>query len=152
MLLTLLSSPILVGMFAEVGVIEALLACYFAAKPRGEHYPLILRLQLYLSHYEALVVAMELINLDGVTLIVDIVAHLINHSALSKLQKLLSLLDIYLLLPLIARETAVTRGSLDSEPCPTITNAHTNSTFTRSDIALNEVHRVVGELSKLAHN
>ena len=113
-LLSLLFEPFTIGMGTKMRVVESLLSRYLAAKPLGEHYPLILRLQLYLGHNKALVVAMELINLDGVTLIVDIVAHLINHSTLSKLQKFHSLLDIYLLLPLIARETAVKRGSLDS--------------------------------------
>ena len=113
-LLSLLFEPFTIGMGTKMRVVESLLARYLAAKPLGEHYPLIFRLQLYLGHNKALVVAMELINLDGVTLIVDIVAHLINHSTLSKLQKFHSLLDIYLLLPLITRETAVKRGSLDS--------------------------------------
>ena len=139
-------------MLAEVGVVEALLARHLAAYPRGELYPLFLRRKLHFGNDKALILAKELINLDGVARIVDIVAHLVYNCALGELQQLRSLLHINFPLPFVAREASVTRWALDGKPRATLANAHTHRTLARGDIALNKVHRVVGEVFILAHN
>ena len=72
-LTTFLGGPILIWILAKMRVVEALLARHLAAYPRGELYPLFLRRKLHFGNDKALILAKELINLDGVARIVDIV-------------------------------------------------------------------------------
>ena len=61
-----------------MGVVVAFQACNLLAKPRGAGKLLVGRLQLYFGDGKTLVVALKLIDLEGVSLILNKVAALLD--------------------------------------------------------------------------
>lgn len=95
--------------------------------------------QLDLGDDKPLVVAVELVDLEGVTAVraVDEEACLVDDARLTELEQLLCLLGRNLLLELIAGESAIERGTLDGEVAAAATEAHPDGTsVAAADIAL----------------
>ena len=125
-------------MCPQVRIIKSTLARNLTAKPCRALEGLIDRRQLHLRDGKTLIVTRELINLEGMSLVLHKPAALIYKRALGKLQKLEGLACIYLLLPLIARESPIARRALYREPRAIIAHPHTHCSTPRGDIALNK--------------
>ena len=82
-------------------------------------------LQLNLSHHETLVVAKELVDLEGVGAAVHKIAALVDDTRLTETEQLFGLLKGNLLLELIAAQAAIDGRALDGEEALLIADADT---------------------------
>ena len=136
----LLLFPPLEWVFCQEGVVEAPCARNLVAKPRWRGDLLVATRQLDLGNYKSFVFALELIYLEGVALVLDDMAHLVDNTTTSAEQSLRHA-ERNLALPLEATQPSVTALALEGEDTFIIAYTHTSSNLATAEIALSNTHR-----------
>ena len=120
-----------------MGVIESVVARYFSSDEIGLFVEFIRCRQFHFGHDEPFVVAIELINFEGMLSRRHEIASLVDDARLTEMEQMFGLFECDFLLELIAREASVERWSLDGEKSTVVAEPHSyGASATTTDVAL----------------
>ena len=120
-------SPQAIGIATQMGVVISVVASHFISDEIGLLIGLVSRLQFYLGNDQTIVIAVKLVDLEGVIAAVDQIAGLVDDAWLAEHQQMFGLIPVDGSLKLIAAQTAVERRTFNGEESLVIAKAHPHS-------------------------
>jgi len=133
-------------MLAELAVVITAVASDLFSDEMGDFYHIGGIAELDFSNDKAIVFAMKLIDFEGVVATADEPTRFVDDTRLAEPHELLGIVKGNLLLELVAGESVVCTGPLNSNVRARISNSNANSTATlTADIALHDVAMGVGQ-------
>ena len=110
-------------MAAQLAVVITAVARDFFTDEMGDNGLFCAVLQFYLGHHQTVVVAMKLIDFEGVVAALHEPAGLVDNARFAERQQPLGIVERNFLFELIARKTAVERGTLDGDIASLVSDA-----------------------------
>lgn len=150
--------PLGVGILAELGIVVAAVAGDFLAEPIGADERFIGSTELNFSNDEAFVLAVELVDLEGVAVgHRDKPTDFVDGAGFAQTHEGERLVDADFFLELVAREAVVRRGTFDGEVgvVAVFAGAHSNTyraSTLRADVALHDARMACRSLLEIASN
>ena len=134
-----------------MAIVETAIARHFLTDEIRLFKRFVSRLQLYLCHYQSLVVAIELVNFEDVLSAFYQITRLVYYARLTELEQVFGLIGCNLLLKLIAAQATVNGWAFDGQVTTATTEPHPDgASVTATDITLLYVVGSVGPLLVVA--
>lgn len=138
-----------------MGVIEAAVTCHLPAYEAGLLKSLIFGAQLYLRHYQTVILAMKLIHLPCMNAVrgFNQITGLVYNARLTYQHQVLSILQGNLAFELIAGKAGFSAGPLDGQISLVVPNPYTNGpAVPGGDIPLPDMRMTASLVLELANN